>query len=258
MRRYALLSAGAVLALVAGLALWLSTYTWSYDRWLRPMPPGVMVDNAQLYPRPIARVERPSTDDELAAIVAAANARGDKVTMAGSRHSQGGHTYSEGAVVLDMRAHRRILDIDPDRLLLRAQAGATWAEVQDALQPLGLAVKVMQSSNIFTIGGTLSANAHGRDIHVTSVVEVLESFRLLLANGEIVQVSRTENSELFRLVIGGYGMYGVILDATLRITRDEPYVQRAGPSPSCSPTAASGTTDPTTASTASSRPSPRG
>lgn len=227
MRRYALLSAGAVLALLAGLALWLSTYTWSYDRWLRPMPPGVMVDNAQLYPRPIARVERPSTDDELAAIVAAANARGDKVTMAGSRHSQGGHTYSEGAVVLDMRAHRRILDIDPDRLLLRAQAGATWAEVQDALQPLGLAVKVMQSSNIFTIGGTLSANAHGRDIHVTSVVEVLESFRLLLANGEIVQVSRTENSELFRLVIGGYGMYGVILDATLRITRDEPYVQRA-------------------------------
>lgn len=135
MRRYALLSAGAVLALLAGLALWLSTYTWSYDRWLRPMPPGVMVDNAQLYPRPIARVERPSTDDELAAIVAAANARGDKVTMAGSRHSQGGHTYSEGAVVLDMRA---------------------------------------------------------------------------------------------------------------------------GPSPSCSPTAASGTTDPTTASTASSRPSPRG
>ena len=85
----------------------------------------------------------------------------------------------------------------------------------------------MQSSNIFTVGGTLSANAHGRDLDVTQAVEVVESFRLLLANGNVVQVSRDENPELFSLVIGGYGLYGVILDVTLRVTRDELYEQRA-------------------------------
>ena len=40
-------------------------------------------------------------------------------------------------------------------------------------------------------------------------------------------MSRTENPELFSLVIGGYGMYGVILDVTLRVTRDEVYEQRS-------------------------------
>jgi FAD/FMN-containing dehydrogenase len=85
----------------------------------------------------------------------------------------------------------------------------------------------MQSSNIFTVGGTLSANAHGRDVDVMQVVDVVERFRLLLADGRIVEVSRTENPELFSLVIGGYGLYGVILDVTLRVTRDELYEQRA-------------------------------
>jgi decaprenylphospho-beta-D-ribofuranose 2-oxidase len=59
------------------------------------------------------------------------------------------------------------------------------------------------------------------------VVDVVERFRLLLADGRIVEVSREQNPELFSLVIGGYGMYGVILDVTLRVTPDELYEQRA-------------------------------
>jgi decaprenylphospho-beta-D-ribofuranose 2-oxidase len=90
-----------------------------------------------------------------------------------------------------------------------------------------LALKVMQSSNIFTVGGTLSANAHGRDLDLMQVVDVVERFRLLLADGSIVEVSREQNPELFSLVIGGYGMYGVILDVTLRVTGDELYEQQA-------------------------------
>jgi FAD/FMN-containing dehydrogenase len=85
----------------------------------------------------------------------------------------------------------------------------------------------MQSSNIFTVGGTLSANAHGRDLDVMQVVDVVERFGLLLADGSVVEVSRTANPELFSLVIGGYGLYGVILDVTLRVTRDELYEQRS-------------------------------
>jgi hypothetical protein len=44
------------------------------------------------------------------------------------------------------------------------------------------------------------------------VVDVVQRFQLLLADGRIVEVSRDEHQELFSLVIGGYGMYGVILD----------------------------------------------
>jgi FAD/FMN-containing dehydrogenase len=149
------------------------------------------------------------------------------VAISGSRHSQGGHTYTRGGVVLDMRGFNRVRAIDPATLTVTVESGATWDEVQRAIAPRGLAVKVMQSSNIFTVGGTLSANAHGRDLDVTQVVEVVESFRLLLADGTVVQASQTENPELFALVIGGYGLYGVILDVSLKVTRDELYEQRA-------------------------------
>jgi hypothetical protein len=120
-----------------------------------------------------------------------------------------------------------VIAIDTVAQTITVESGATWDEVQRALAPVGLAIKVMQSSNIFTVGGTMSANAHGRDLDVTQMVEVVQRFHLLLADGSVVEVSRTENPELFSLVIGGYGMYGVILDVTLRVTRDELYVQRA-------------------------------
>jgi decaprenylphospho-beta-D-ribofuranose 2-oxidase len=82
----------------------------------------------------------------------------------------------------------------------------------------------MQSQNIFTIGGSLSANAHGRDIRYGSLIDAVKSFRLLKADGSIVTV--TPKDDLFRAVIGGYGLFGVILDVTLELTDDELYVMQ--------------------------------
>lgn len=48
--------------------------------------------------------------------------------------------------------------------MIRVQSGATWAQIQDYINPYGLSIRVMQSSNIFTIGGSLSSNVHGRDL----------------------------------------------------------------------------------------------
>jgi decaprenylphospho-beta-D-ribofuranose 2-oxidase len=209
------------------LVAYASTFAFSYGSLFRRDDPLVRTDVARLAPTRVARVASERGVDELQAIVRDANARGLKVSISGSRHSQGGHTYIEGGVVLDMRAFNRVLNIDPDAPTITVQSGATWDEVQRALAPRGLAIKVMQSSNIFTVGGTLSANAHGRDLDVMQVVEVVDRFSLLLASGEIKEVSRASSPELFSLVIGGYGMYGVILDVTLRVTRDELYEQRA-------------------------------
>lgn len=220
---------GAALGLAAllAIALYASTFVVSYADLLRRDDPLLRTDVARLTPARVARVEDPPTIEQLQTIVRDANARGLKVSISGSRHSQGGHTYAAGGVVLDMRAFHRILAIDTSALTVTVESGATWDEVQRAIAPRGLAVKVMQSSNIFTVGGTLSANAHGRDLDVTQVVEVVRRFRLLLADGRVLEVSRRENPELFSLVIGGYGLYGVILDVTLQVTRDELYQQQA-------------------------------
>jgi FAD/FMN-containing dehydrogenase len=219
--------AAVAVAIPLVLAVYASTFVISYGEIFRTHDPLVRTDVARLTPTRVERVDDVRELEQLRAILREARQRKLKVSISGSRHSQGGHTYTAGGVVLNMRRFNRIRAVDPAAMTITVESGATWDEVQRAIAPRRLALKVMQSSNIFTVGGTLSANAHGRDIDVTQFVEVVQSFRLLLADGRVVQVSRTENPELFALAIGGYGLYGVVLDVTLRVTRDELYEQSA-------------------------------
>lgn len=216
-----------VAAAILALLLYASSFVVSYGDLFRREDPLLRTDYARLTSARVSSVEAADGVEQLRSVLADAAARGLTVSIAGSRHSQGGHTYRAGGVVLDMRTFNRVLAVDTAGLTVTVQSGATWDEVQRALAPVGLALKVMQSSNIFTVGGTLSANAHGRDIDVMQEVEVVERFHLMLADGRVVEVSRDTNPELFALVIGGYGMYGVILDVTLRVTRDALLEQRA-------------------------------
>jgi len=209
------------------LLLYLGSFLFSYDRlWVRD-DPRLMADVARLAPANVQEIREVHSVEEVAAALAEARANGWKVSISGSRHSQGGHTYIDNALVLDMRGLNRVLDIDVASQVIHVESGARWKEIQEAIAPHGLAVKVMQSSYVFTVGGTMSANAHGRDLDKTSVVEVVRSFRLMTADGQIHNVSREDNPDLFKLVIGGYGMFGVILDVYLDVTSDEVYEQRS-------------------------------
>ena len=69
-----------------------------------------------------------------------------------------------------------------------------------------------------TIGGTLSANAHGHALTMAPIVSDVASFELVDSQGNVQQCSREKNAELFRLVIGGYGLFGVISTVTLKLT----------------------------------------
>ena len=216
-----------VVIVAAAFAFWLSTFVVEYDRWFLKVDPLSRPDVARLLSANVGRVEKITSVEQMQALLKEAKEKNLKVSIAGSRHSQGGQTYADGAIVFDMKGFNRFLILDEKAKTLTAQAGATWDDVQHYVQPHGLAVKVMQSSYVFTLGGTLSANAHGRDIAVTSVVETVESFHLLLADGSLVNCSRSENPELFSLAIGGYGMFGVIVDVTLHLADDELYERRA-------------------------------
>ena len=224
MRKTLALSLAAALAL---FLLWLSAFVVEYDRWFAKSDPLARPDVARLLPAKVGRVEKVHDLEQLRVLLREAKEKNLKVSIAGSRHSQGGQTWIDGGLVLDMKDFDQMLALDLKAKTLTAQAGATWDDVQRYVNPHGLAVKVMQSSYVFTLGGTLSANAHGRDIATTSVVETVESFRLLLADGSLLTVSRSENPELFSLVIGGYGMFGVIVDVTLHLADDELLERRA-------------------------------
>lgn len=188
-----------------------------------PVSSEIVSDIGGLMPTRIEQVTKGEEEREIVKTVKKATDENLKVSIAGKMHSQGGHTYYPGSVVLDMTSHNKILDLDTTEKTIRVQSGATWADIQEAANPHGLSVKVMQSQNIFTIGGSLSVNVHGRDIRHGALIETVNSFRLMKHDGEIINVSRTENKEYFPLVIGGYGLFGVILDAELQLTDDELY-----------------------------------
>ncbi|MEZ4660367.1 MAG: FAD-binding oxidoreductase [Caldilineaceae bacterium] len=138
-----------------------------------------------------------------------------QVAMAGVRHSMGGQAFYRGALVLDMRQFNRI-ELDAEHKLLTAQSGASWHQIQDLLHPR-FAVKAMQSTDIFTVGGSISVNAHGMDHNAGALGRTVRAMRIMLADGSVQTVSRAENPELFALVLGGYGLFGIILEAVLEV-----------------------------------------
>lgn len=160
-----------------------------------------------------------STESVRAALGRAADTK-RRVAMAGARHSQGGHIAYARGITLDMRGFNRVLRVDPERKTALVQPGATWDDVQRAANPLGLAVAVQQSSNIFTVGGSIAVNCHGRDPRYGCLVETLREITLMLADGRIVTAGRTENPELFAATVGGYGLTGVVLQAQIELQDD--------------------------------------
>ncbi|WP_260412515.1 FAD-binding protein [Alkalihalobacillus sp. TS-13] len=182
-----------------------------------------MTDVGKLMPVKVKKVVKGTAISSIQEVIEEANEKDIKVSIAGKRHSMGGHTYYHDSVVLDMTEYNKILDFDKGQKTITVQSGATWDDIQQYINKHVLAIKVMQSQNIFTVGGSISVNAHGRDIREGSLISTVNSFRILNADGEIINVSREKNSELFYLALGGYGLFGVILDVELQLTDDEIY-----------------------------------
>jgi decaprenylphospho-beta-D-ribofuranose 2-oxidase len=179
---------------------------------------NVVNDAGRLNRTAVREVVQPTTEKEIRDAILRAAASGAKITIAGKRHSMGGQTLYPDAISIDMLRFNKIIALDEQNKILTVQSGATWNDIQQFLNPHGLAVLVMQGPNVFTVGGSISVNAHGWDMRHGPVGASVEWFRIVLADGSILRCSRQENSELFHFVIGGYGLFGVILDVGLRVT----------------------------------------
>lgn len=163
-----------------------------------------------------------SNVEDIKAAILFAKENNLKTSIAGIRHSMGGQSFFRNAVVLDMTGFNK-MSVDEENKILTVQSGATWHDIQNFLDPKGLAVKAMQSSDIFSVGGSISVNAHGMDHHVGSLGSTIKSMQIMLSDGGIKTVSKTQNPEFYQLIIGGYGLFGVILDADIEVTNNEMY-----------------------------------
>lgn len=173
-------------------------------------------------------VHRPSGIEEVRALIEVATRGRHRLTVCGGRHSMGGQQFADGGMLIDLRDMNHILTLDTDRGLVRAEAGIEWPELIDGLlamqrelqpsaRPRWAIAQKQTGGDNFTLGGSLSSNIHGRGLRMGPIVADVESFTLILPNGRIATCSRGENTDLFALAIGGYGLFGVIVDVTLRL-----------------------------------------
>ncbi len=182
--------------------------------------------HSQLNATRVDRIVAPRTGDELATAVARARSEGKSVSIAGGRHAMGGQQFGEASVLVDTRALDRVLEFDAERGLITAEGGILWPALLDYLahaQPQGTPgwgiVQKQTGADRLSLGGALACNAHGRGLALKPIVDQVEEFDLLDATGEIHTCSRREHAELFRLVIGGYGLFGIITRVQLRLRR---------------------------------------
>jgi FAD/FMN-containing dehydrogenase len=182
-------------------------------------------DNGHHYIAHPVRVARPASEDELRAVLAEAGAHNLRVSVMGAAKSQGGLILCDGLIVSTARLNR-VLEVAAARMTARLQPGVTWDQLRAALAAHGLATLATQSYGVFTIGGSVAVNAHGRNVEVGALASTIEALRVMAADGTVRTASRMENAELFSLVIGGFGLFGIVTEITLRLTANTHY-QRA-------------------------------
>jgi FAD/FMN-containing dehydrogenase len=216
-----------LLILAAHPVFYLVKTAWNDRNQIVPTPPGKINDASRLDETSVAKIwkipaDEKAAEEQLAGLLQFARTNHLKVSIAGARHSMGGHVIYPDGIVIDMLPFNR-MELDETNLVLHVQAGARWSEVIPFLNKHGLSVEVMQSNDDFSIGGSLSVNCHGWQFNRPPIDCTVQSFRLMLANGTVVKCSRTENQELFSLVLGGYGLFGIILDADLHVVPNEKF-----------------------------------
>lgn len=176
-----------------------------------------------------AVLERPKTIKELQSIITEAAESGKKVMPVGAGRSQGKQFLPEGgrgAVVVDLSRLRfrdsAAIHIDRDGVAT-VNAAVRWADLQNEANKLGLALKFMQASNVFSVGGSIGTDIHGWNITGTLADSILE-IEYVDAKGEVKRVGPRD--DIFHHLTSGFGLYGVITRVRLQLIKNEELYER--------------------------------
>ena len=176
--------------------------------------------HSQLNPTTVVHIERPRNLAELQTVIARARASGQQISVAGGRHAMGGQQFAAGALHIDTGALDAVLGSDAEKGWLHIEAGAHWPRIIEASHRVGGRWGIRQKQtgvDAVSLGGSISVNAHGRGLLMQPLGDDIENLTLINAEGDVILCSREHNAGMFSLAIGGYGLFGVIYSATLRL-----------------------------------------
>jgi decaprenylphospho-beta-D-ribofuranose 2-oxidase len=162
-----------------------------------------------------------TSTDRLAETITSAGPRG--VIARGLGRSYGDPAQNAGGLVVDMTARNRIHAIDAETGLVDLDAGVSLDRLMRLALPFGLWVPVLPGTRQVTIGGAIANDIHGKNHHSAgSFGDHVASMDLLTGTGEVRRIEPDgPESDLFWATVGGIGLTGIILRATIRMTKTE-------------------------------------
>jgi len=185
---------------------------------LGPGEPAYTVDG--LVPRFVAT---PSSVDQLAAVLAAADEAGAAVVPWGAgRHMSLGNVPTRYDIALRATVLDRVLEYEPADLTVTVEAGITLGKLQATLAEHGQFLPIDAPPDA-TVGGVLAANVSGPSRHAYGLPrDWLIGIRVAHADGSVSKgggrvVKNVAGYDMPKLYVGSLGTLGVIVEATFKV-----------------------------------------
>lgn len=167
-----------------------------------------------------ADVAHPYSSRQAAELLAVGSPRG--VIARGLGRAYGDAAQNAGGLVLDCTGMDTRGRIDPASGLVTVGGGLSLDVLARAAVPEGWFLPVTPGTRHITVGGAIAADVHGKNHHIDgSFSRHVSSLRLALPSGEVRKLSphgSAEDASLFWATVGGMGLTGVVVEATVRLT----------------------------------------
>ena len=132
-----------------------------------------------------------------------------------------GRSYGDSALaqsVINCRFLDNFIELNEERLTIRCGAGVTLDAILHVCIPRGWFLAVVPGTSQVSVGGAIAADVHGKSHHVDGTFcDHILGITLMLANGDLISCSSSNNPDLFYATCGGMGLTGIIIDATIQL-----------------------------------------
>ncbi len=174
----------------------------------------------QSFGRATPAAKRTIAADTAVELMKSGKAKANGLLAYGNGRSYGDSCQNEAGAVVDMRPLNRIGAFDAETGLLEAEAGVLLSDIIAHAAPYGFFPAVVPGTQFITLGGAIANDVHGKNHHRRGTFGChVESLTLLRSDGRTYTCSATDNARLFAATIGGMGLTGLILSASIRLMR---------------------------------------